>query len=142
MSAELEDYTLRKVLEFHGTFDLPVQFDPGLCDPTNDQLRIELLREEVEELAEALEAHDLVKMLDALTDIQYVLDGAYLTWGLARMKVVAFDEVHDSNMTKQFEDGPRKHPITGKILKGPNYREPNLLGVLQYFDSSIGQINE
>lgn len=119
--------TLEQVREFHETYGLPVEAAPGIDDPKTNTLRINLLAEELDELKEALEAGDLVEVLDALTDLQYVLDGAYLSFGLHAVKQAAFDEVHRSNMSKLGADGkPIRRPEDGKVLKGPNFFEPDL----------------
>lgn len=119
--------TLEQVQEFHETYGLPVKDSPDISDAKTNQLRINLLAEEVEELKEALDAGDMVEVLDALTDIQYVLDGAYLSFGLHHVKTAAFEEVQRSNMSKLGEDGkPIVRPEDGKILKGPNYFKPDI----------------
>ena len=119
--------TLEQVQEFHETYGLPVKDSPDISDPKTNKLRVNLLAEEVEELQEALEAGDLVEVLDALTDIQYVLDGAYLSFGLQHVKTAAFEEVQRSNMSKLGEDGkPIVRTEDGKILKGPNYFKPDI----------------
>jgi predicted HAD superfamily Cof-like phosphohydrolase len=119
--------TLDDVKEFHETYGLPVKENADLSCEKTKQLRINLLQEELDELKEALEDNDIVGVLDALTDLQYVLDGAYLSFGLHNVKQVAFDEVQRSNMSKLDENGkPIKRESDGKILKGPNYFKPNL----------------
>ena len=119
--------TLDDVREFHETYGLPVKDTPDISDEKTNALRINLLEEEVEELKEALAAGDMVEVLDALTDIQYVLDGAYLSFGLHPVKQAAFDEVQRSNMSKLGADGkPIVRPEDGKILKGPNYFKPDI----------------
>lgn len=124
--------TLEDVQIFHETYGLPVKNTPHITDERTNALRINLLEEEVGELKEALENNDLVEVLDALTDIQYVLDGAYLSFGLQHLKQTAFDEVQRSNMSKLGEDGkPIVRPEDGKILKGPNYFKPDLKSIVQ-----------
>lgn len=119
--------TLKSVQEFHEAFDLPVLDEPGISDAKTNLLRINLLAEELEELKEALAAGNIVEVLDALTDLQYVLDGAYLSFGLHDVKHAAFDEVHRSNMSKLGADGkPIRRPEDGKVLKGPDYFKPDL----------------
>ena len=119
--------TLEQVQIFHETYGLPVKDSPDISDPKTNGLRINLLAEEVEELQEALEAGDMVEVLDALTDIQYVLDGAYLSFGLQDVKMAAFEEVQRSNMSKLGADGkPIVREEDGKILKGPDYFKPDL----------------
>lgn len=111
--------------EFHDAFTIPVASAP--CLPVDRvDLRLELLEEEVRELREAVTACDLVAVLDALTDIQYVLDGTYLEFGLHRLKAAALAEVHRSNMTKLGANGKPVLREDGKVLKGPNYSPPDL----------------
>lgn len=120
--------TLEQVSEFHETYGLPVRGEPDISDEKTNALRINLIAEELEELQDALKAGDVVEVLDALTDLQYVLDGAYLSFGLHDVKEVAFDEVHRSNMSKLDEDGkPIRRESDGKVMKGPNYWKPDLL---------------
>lgn len=119
--------TLEQVREFHETYGLPVREKADLSCARTNALRINLLSEELEELQEAIEMGDIVEVLDALVDLQYVLDGAFLSFGLHDVKDVAFAEVHSSNMSKLGEDGkPIRREGDGKILKGPNYFQPDL----------------
>lgn len=119
--------TLDQVCEFHETYGLPVEARPNISDEKTNALRVNLLAEELDELKEALENNDLVEVLDALTDLQYVLDGAYLSFGLHGVKQAAFDEVHRSNMSKLGEDGkPIRRESDGKVMKGPNYFKPDI----------------
>lgn len=119
--------TLTQVQEFHETYGLPVLSAPDVSDEKTNALRINLLAEELDELKEALAAGDLVETLDALIDLQYVLDGAFLSFGLHHVKEAAFDEVHRSNMSKLGEDGkPIRRESDGKVLKGPNYFRPDI----------------
>ncbi|MGB4058309.1 MAG: nucleoside triphosphate pyrophosphohydrolase family protein [Alphaproteobacteria bacterium] len=119
--------TLEQVREFHETYGLPVEDRPNIADPKTNDLRINLIAEELEELQEALKNGDIVETLDALIDLQYVLDGAFLSFGLHDVKEAAFAEVHRSNMSKLGEDGkPIRRESDGKVLKGPNYFVPNM----------------
>lgn len=119
--------TLKCVQEFHESFGLPVRGAPDVSDSKTNMLRINLIAEELEELKEALAEGNVVEVLDALTDLQYVLDGAYLSFGLQHVKHAAFAEVHRSNMSKLGADGkPIRRPEDGKVLKGPNYFKPDL----------------
>lgn len=119
--------TLEQVQEFHDTYGLPVESEQTLNDEKTQVLRVNLLAEEVDELKEALENNDILEVLDALTDIQYVLDGAYLSFGLQDVKQAAFDEVHRSNMSKLGADGkPIRRESDGKVMKGPDYFKPDL----------------
>ena len=118
--------TLQMVKEFHKTFNHPVKGEYDISDKELNKLRLKLLREEVNELELALENGDILATLDALTDIQYVLDGAYLAFGLQKLKEVAFKEIHRSNMSKLDRNGFPIYREDGKILKGENYIAPDL----------------
>ncbi|MCB1681980.1 MAG: nucleoside triphosphate pyrophosphohydrolase family protein [Alphaproteobacteria bacterium] len=127
--------TIEQVREFHETYGLPVKTRPDISDPKTNALRINLLAEELDELKEALDAGDILETLDALIDLQYVLDGAFLSFGLHNLKDIAFNEVHGSNMSKLGEDGkPIVRESDGKILKGPNFYQPDLR---KFLDSDI-----
>lgn len=91
---------LRDVAEFHTTFHLPVIDSPAIPDADRCRLRINLLREELKELEEAIENKDLVEAADAFADLQYVLSGAILEFGLGDKFKALFEEVHRSNMSK------------------------------------------
>lgn len=119
--------TLEQVQEFHETYGLPVHDEPNLTCAQTKELRINLLQEELNELKEALANDDPQETLDALIDLQYVLDGAFLSFGLQAVKDLAFDEVHRSNMSKLGADGkPIRREGDGKVMKGPNYFAPEL----------------
>lgn len=119
--------TLEQVQEFHETYGLPVHDEVNLSCAQTKELRINLLQEELNELKEALANDDAVETLDALIDLQYVLDGAFLSFGMQAMKEIAFDEVHRSNMSKLGADGkPIRREGDGKVMKGPNYFAPDL----------------
>ncbi len=119
--------TLDQVQEFHETYGLPVRDEVDLSCEQTKALRINLLQEELDELKEALANNDPQETLDALIDLQYVLDGAFLSFGLQAVKDLAFDEVHRSNMSKLGADGkPIRRPEDGKVMKGPNYFKPDL----------------
>lgn len=123
--------TLKCVEEFHTSYGLPVHGRPRLDDDRVNGLRISLIQEELDELSEALKARDVTEVLDALTDLQYVLDGAYLSLGLHGFKDVAFAEVHRSNMSKLGRDGkPVVRESDGKILKGPDYTPPDIASIV------------
>lgn len=122
--------SLELVREFHETFGVAIAGRPQVTDPVVMDLRLTLLREELHELADACMQQDPVATLDALTDLQYVLDGTYLALGLHPYKEAALAEVHRSNMSKIGEDGRPVLRADGKILKGPRYTPPDLRGVL------------
>lgn len=92
--------SLNDVAEFHRTFRLPVEQAPRIPTPERCRLRVNLLREELKELEEAITANDLTEVADALADLQYVLSGAVLEFGLGEHFKALFDEVHRSNMSK------------------------------------------
>lgn len=124
--------TLEQVKEFHEKFGINQQDKPYTCDRELSYLRCELIREELHELENALIGPGMlcnikaVEVLDALLDLQYVLDGAFLALGFHKVKDAAFAEVHRSNMSKLGADGKPILRKDGKILKGPNYTPPQL----------------
>ena len=91
---------LTQVAEFHTTFKHPIVANPAIPSKERAQLRIELLAEELKELQEAVDDNNLVEIADALCDLQYVLAGAVLEFGLGDKFKILFDEVHRSNMSK------------------------------------------
>ena len=92
--------SLNQVAEFHKTFNAPILDRPTIPNADRCNLRISLLQEELNELKEAIANHDLVEIADALCDLQYVLSGAVLEFGLGEKFVTLFDEVQRSNMSK------------------------------------------
>ena len=92
--------SLNQVAEFHQTFKHPIQAEPIIPAKERCELRVSLIAEELEELQEAIANNDLVEVADALCDIQYVLSGAVLEFGLGAKFVTLFDEVQRSNMSK------------------------------------------
>lgn len=99
-----EPQPLNDVAEFHRTFHLPVLETPTIPSPERCALRVNLLQEELDELKEAIEAQDITAVADALSDIQYVLSGAILEFGLADKFKALFEEVQRSNMSKVCDD--------------------------------------
>lgn len=91
---------LNQVAAFHTTFHHPVLATPKIPDAKRCQLRVNLLAEELKELEEAIAEQDLVGIADALCDLQYVLSGAVLEFGLAGKFPSLFNEVQRSNMSK------------------------------------------
>lgn len=116
------------VREFHEVFGLPIGASPALLDGDRTGLRYELIREELEELADAQNGTDLVAIADALADLAYVVYGAAVEYGIPLDAVVR--EVHRSNMTKLGADGRPIRREDGKVLKGPAYEPPNISQVL------------
>lgn len=101
MSKKFEEPSaLSDVGAFHDTFQLPIESEPVIPAKERCALRINLLQEELNELKEAIEDQDIVEIADALADLQYVLSGAVLEFGLADRFKALFDEVQRSNMSK------------------------------------------
>lgn len=124
--------TLEAVREFHTVFSAITKAEPDIADKALNDFRVRLLQEELDELKDALAQNDIVEVLDALTDLQYVLDGAFLAFGLHALKKPAFDEVHRSNMSKLGRDGkPVLRESDNKVLKGPDYTPPDLASVYE-----------
>jgi len=115
-----------KVAEFMNAFGQTVETKPTWTSVS--ELRYELIREELEELEEAIRYKDIVDVADALTDLLYVVYGAGHSFGIDLDK--CFEEVHNSNMSKLGEDGNPLYRDDGKVLKGPNYWKPDLEKIL------------
>ena len=94
---------LNQVAEFHRTFKAPILENPEIPSPERCELRVSLLQEELNELQDAINDNDLVEIADALCDLQYVLSGAVLEFGLGEKFPALFDEVQRSNMSKACE---------------------------------------
>lgn len=92
--------SLLQVAEFHKTFQHPILKSPKIPSEDRCKLRVELIAEELKELEEAIKDNDIVEVADALCDIQYVLSGAILEFGLGEKFKELFDEVQRSNMSK------------------------------------------
>ncbi len=92
--------SLNQVAEFHTTFKAPILDTPTIPSKERCELRVSLLQEELNELKQAIADNDLVEIADALCDLQYVLSGAVLEFGLGNKFVELFDEVQRSNMSK------------------------------------------
>mgnify|MGYP005647840801 CR=1 FL=1 len=113
-----------KVGTFMKTFGQEVKTKPSLSTEKINKLRIDLIKEELEELSEAISNTDLLEVADALTDILYVTYGAGHAFGIDLDK--CFDEVQNSNMSKLDENGKPIYNDMGKVMKGPNYFKPDL----------------
>ena len=118
------------LLEFNEAFDIPKLDRPGLGTEEMIELRIKLLREEVEEYAEAARAGDMVEVLDALADIGYILAGTVINHGMQHIYDDAFNEVHRSNMAK-LVDGKVIRREDGKVLKPKGWQAPQLAQFLE-----------
>lgn len=152
-----EPSALSSVGAFHDTFNLPILNDPIIPDAQRCTLRVNLIEEELNELKEAIQNNDLVEVADALCDIQYVLSGAILEFGMADKFKELFDEVQRSNMSKTCKtmeeaEATRKHYLDtkgteshikekngeylvyrnedSKVLKSVNYSPADIKGIL------------
>lgn len=150
--------SLNQVAQFHQTFGAPIVDKPGIPSADRCQLRVSLLAEELDELKEAIAANDLVEIADALCDLQYVLSGAVLEFGMGEKFVELFNEVQRSNMSKacqslaeaeatvQFyadKDGTEAEIVEenglwkvyrkadNKVLKSINYSPADLVSILR-----------
>ena len=113
-----------KVGIFMKTFGQEVKDKPSFSSEKINKLRIDLIKEELEELTDAMKNKDLLEVADALTDILYVTYGAGHAFGIDLDK--CFDEVQNSNMSKLDKDGNPIYNESGKVMKGPNYFKPDL----------------
>jgi len=109
---------------FMKTFGQKVITKPEFPDKRTMNLRFDLIKEELNELEQAMKDKDLKEVADALADILYVTYGAGCAYGIDLDK--CFKEVQRSNMSKLGEDGKPIFNEKGKVMKGPNYIEPNL----------------
>ena len=113
-----------KVKTFMETFGQEVKTKPSFSTDKINSLRYDLIKEELEELKEAMENKDLLEVADALTDILYVTYGAGHAFGIDLDK--CFEEVQKSNMSKLGDDGKPIYNESGKVMKGPKYFKPDL----------------
>lgn len=116
------------VKSFHEAMGQPVGEQPHFLDEERFKFRMKLILEEVAEFIEAVEEGDLVNSFKELADIQYVVNGMAVEMGGNLDKV--FDAVQESNMSKLGDDGKPLFREDGKVLKGPNYRAPDVEAVL------------
>lgn len=149
--------TLSAVAEFHKTFQHPILDKPSIPEEKRCELRVSLIAEELQELRDAIKDKDLVEIADALCDIQYVLSGAILEFGMQDKFAELFQEVQRSNMSKacknlsEAEETQKHYKAQGvdsyveevdglflvfrkednKTLKSVNYSPANLKGILE-----------
>ena len=112
------------VKKFMETFGQEIREKASFPDDKTTSLRYELIKEELNELKEAIDSKDIKEVADALTDILYVTYGAGHAFGINLDK--CFEEVQNSNMSKLGEDGKPIYNESGKVMKGPKYFKPNL----------------
>lgn len=127
MSNPLQSIDL--VRQFHHAFDVPLRVRPGI-DIGRAVLRLRLIGEELEELERAIATGSMAGVLHELCDLQYVLDGTFLEFGLAHLKDPALAEIHRANMSKLGADGRPLLRADGKVMKGPNFRAADIAAVL------------
>ena len=113
-----------KVGTFMKTFGQEVKTKPSFSTDKINKLRLDLIKEELSELTEAMNNKDLLEVADALTDILYVTYGAGHAFGINLDK--CFEEVQNSNMSKLDDNGKPIYNEHGKVMKGPNYFKPDL----------------
>ena len=118
-----------KVGIFMKTFGQEIKLDPSFSTDKINKLRLSLIREELEELSDAMNKKNLLEVADALTDILYVTYGTGHAFGINLDK--CFDEVQNSNMSKLDTNGKPIYNEFGKVMKGPNYFKPNLAKFLE-----------
>ena len=114
----------QKVKTFMETFGQEVKNKASFGSNKINQLRYNLIKEELDELKKAMDNKDLLEVADALTDILYVTYGAGHAFGINLDK--CFDEVQNSNMSKLDDNGKPIYNDAGKVMKGPSYFKPNL----------------
>ncbi len=114
----------KSVKKFMETFGQEVRQKASFPNEKITSLRYDLIKEELEELKEAMDKKDIKEVADALTDILYVTYGAGHAFGIDLDK--CFEEVQNSNMSKLGSDGKPIYNDKGKVMKGPNYFKPNL----------------
>ncbi len=129
-SPQIMNPIVKSLLEFNEAFEIPKLDSPGLGPDEMIELRIKLLKEEVEEYAEAARAGDMVEVLDALADIGYILAGTIINHGMQHIYDEAFNEVHRSNMAKLI-DGKVIRREDGKVLKPEGWQPPQLAQFLE-----------
>jgi len=114
----------QKVKTFMQTFGQEVKLKPSFSTEKINDLRYNLVKEELEELKQAIDNKDLLEVADALTDILYVTYGAGHAFGIDLDK--CFEEVQNSNMSKLGDDCKPIYNDAGKVMKGPNFYKPDL----------------
>tara|TARA_A100001011_G_scaffold385618_1_gene459939 strand:- start:671 stop:1042 length:372 start_codon:yes stop_codon:yes gene_type:complete len=113
-----------RVRKFMKTFGQEVRTETSFPNEKIIKLRLDLIKEELTELSDAIEKKDIKEVADALTDILYVTYGAGHAFGINLDK--CFEEVQNSNMSKLGTDGKPIYNEDGKVMKGPDYFKPNL----------------
>lgn len=123
---------IKQVQAFYEAFNMPLPETMRYLHKERALLRHKLIQEEVGELLEASMSAGgtLVDVADAITDCFYILIGTAIEYGISGKLPALFDEVHESNMSKLGEDGKPIYREDGKVMKGPNYKKPNLKSIV------------
>ena len=124
-----------KVGTFMKTFGQEVKTEPSFSTDKINKLRIDLIKEELDELIGAMKNKDLLEVADALTDILYVTYGAGHAFGINLDE--CFEEVQNSNMSKLDLNGKPIYNDKGKVMKGPKYFKPNLSKFVAWWKITI-----
>jgi predicted HAD superfamily Cof-like phosphohydrolase len=122
-----------KVRQFHKAFGHPLDKESETVSDSGFEraaLRLRLIREEAAEVEDELFSNDKKKLAKELADLLYVVYGTAATYGIHIDEV--FNRVHESNMSKLGEDGKPVYRNDGKVLKGPNYKEPEITDDMWY----------
>ena len=131
----MEKSNFDKVREFHETYGQEVLHTAKFPSEKTQQMRVDLIAEELDELRAAIADQNIIEVADALTDLLYVVYGAGHAFGIDLDET--FNEVHRSNMSKLGEDGKPIRREDGKVLKGPNYTPPDLKTVLMTMGAKL-----
>lgn len=118
------------VKAFQRAYGHPVADNPKYLSVDRCLMRHNLLSEEVSELLGAMVNKDLVEVADAIADCFYILFGTAVEFGIADKMEEVFHEVHRSNMSKLDDDGMPIYREDGKVMKGPNYKKPELTPII------------
>tara|TARA_B100000900_G_scaffold78187_1_gene62623 strand:+ start:34 stop:417 length:384 start_codon:yes stop_codon:yes gene_type:complete len=123
---------LYAVTAFHKAFGLGVNNSPTTeIDEATMRLRFSLMDEENKEYLDAMKNKDLIEVADALGDMLYILCGTIITHGMQDVIDEVFEEIQRSNMSKLGSDGKPIYRDDGKVLKGPNYFQPDIAKILK-----------
>jgi len=124
---------IEDVISFHDASDLKYDVEPTAKHSDERDLQIDLIEEELEELKTAYRQENLEEIADAITDLLYVVIGAYVRFGLANHALKLWNEVHQSNLTKA---GASKR-VDGKQEKGENFVDPDINAILSIEDTGL-----
>ena len=114
----------KKVIEFHRACGVPVSGTPTTLNAHRQELRIRLIKEELQEYIDSARASNIIGIADALGDLLVVIFGTAVEHGLNMQPI--FDEIHQSNMSKRNKDGSVSYDAGGKVMKGEGYKPPDL----------------